>query len=528
MISQQEERLSQPRERSDDASTRRAPDGGSIAAVDLGSNSFHMSVARIAGGVPHVVDRLRSRVALAAGLDEGRNLSLEVQERALAALELFGQRLREIPAANVRAVGTSALRQARNLKPFLARAEALLGHTIEIISGHEEARLIYLGVAHDLADDRGRRLVIDIGGGSTECIVGEAFEPVRTDSLHMGCIHWSKRHFGDGHIGVKAFERAELDARLEIRPVVRIYRSLGWEHCIGSSGTILSIETILRENGWARRGIGAKGLRKLKKALLAAGHVERLELRGLQEERRAVLPGGLAILSALFAALGIREMRTSASALRDGLLYDILGRIQHEDIRERTIRSLAERYHVDQEQAARVRHTALELFDAVALPWKLDAQGDRQLLRWAAHVHEIGLSIAFSGQHAHGAYIIEHTDMPGFSRDEQRRLAALVLSHRGKLVRERIEPLVQEGLDRFLRVAALLRIAVVVNRDRSPRRVPTPEARAEKGSLSIRFPEHWLDHHPLTRADLLQERERLAAVGIHLEVLNGEAQRIAP
>lgn len=497
---------------------RRSADGALIAAVDLGSNSFHMSVARIVAGLPHVVDRLRSQVALAAGLDAQHRLSAEACERALACIERFGQRLRDLPPENVRAVGTSAMRQARNLEPFLARAQELLGHEIEIISGHEEARLIYLGVAHDLADDEGRRLVIDIGGGSTECIVGEEFETIRTDSLHIGCIQTSLTHFPGGRVTAKGFERAEVAARLEIRPVERLYRALGWENCVGSSGTILAIDTILRENDWARGGIHLKGLRKLKKALVAAGDIQGLELRGLQAERKAVLPGGLAILISFFTALEIDVMKTSTSALRDGLLYDLLGRIRHEDVRDRTIRNLAERYHVDREQASRVSRTAAQLFDEVAEPWRLLA-ADRQLLRWAAELHEIGLSIAFSGQHAHGAYIIEHTDMPGFSRDDQRQLAALVLSHRRKLARERIAPLVPHELERVLLCAVLLRVAVVLNRSRSPGRVPIEEARAERGRLALRFAGGWLDHNPLTREDLLQERQRLTAVGIELEVL---------
>jgi exopolyphosphatase/guanosine-5'-triphosphate,3'-diphosphate pyrophosphatase len=495
-----------------------------IVAVDLGSNSFHLSVARLVTGEPHVVDRLRERVALAEGLGIDKRLSRESRERALACLRRFGERLRDVPRENVRAVGTSALRQAHNARSFLDRAQEALGHEIEVISGHEEARLIYLGVAHDVALAGGRRLVIDIGGGSTECIVGEGFEILRTDSLHMGCVNFTERFFGSGRLSAKAFEHAELAARIELEPVMTRIREHAWEHCVGSSGTMLSIGDILRANGWSTTGIDLRALRKLRKAMITAGHIDQLELPGLQPERRPVLAGGLAILIGSCTALGIGRITTSTSALRDGLLYDILGRIRHEDVRERAVRDLAARYHLDQEQAERVAATALMLFERLAPTWKLLAPEDARLLSWAASLHEIGLSIAFGGHHHHGAYIVSNTNLPGFSRDEQARLAALILSHRRKLSRERIAELSPHEVEGTLLLSVPLRLAVALNRSRSARRIPPIEVLASKGRLRLGFPPGWLAENPMTSGDLAAEALRLAAVGLRLDFATSPLQ----
>ncbi len=490
-----------------------------LAAVDLGSNSFHLVVAQLRHGEPHIVDRLRERVALAMGLDERRTLTPATVERALACLERFGQRLRDLPPENVRAVGTSALRQARNGEEFLGAAEQALGHRIETISGTEEARLVYLGVAHDLADDEGRRLVVDIGGGSTECILGEKFEALSVHSLHMGCVSYSLRFFPEGKVSAAAFERAELEARLELRGIERPFRSLGWESCVGSSGTILAVDDILREAGWRERGITLKGLRRLRKALVGAGDAHAVQLPGLALDRRGVLPGGLAILIAVFEAFDIERMGASQGALREGLLYDLVGRIRHEDVRDRTIRRMMELYHLDAQHASRVERSALGLFDQLAGEWKLDPERDRQLLSWAARLHEIGLSIAHSGHHRHGAYIVAHSVLPGFTRRGQQLLAALIQLHRRKIAGERVAHMVQPIDARLvLRLAVLLRLGVLLNRSRATLPVPRILAEARKNVLELRFDPEWFERHPLTRADLLQESAQLAAIDVELRL----------
>jgi exopolyphosphatase/guanosine-5'-triphosphate,3'-diphosphate pyrophosphatase len=495
-----------------------APPFESVAAIDLGTNSFHMVVARFAGDQLSILDRLRERVQLGAGLGEKKRLDEESQARALACLARFGERVRGMPRGSVRAVGTSALRVARNSTAFLQQASDVLGHGIEIISGQEEARLIYLGVAHDLAEGPDRRLVVDIGGGSTECILGERFEPIEADSLHMGCVNWSLRFFPHGEIDKERFERAVLAARLELRSLERHYRALGWSECIGSSGTILSIEQVLDQNGWNGGGITEKGLKRLKKELLEADRCDKLDIKGLAEERREVLPGGLAILIALFEGLGIEQMHASQGALREGVLWDLLGRMRHEDLRELTIRRMGERYAADREQSARVQRTALDLFGQCGEEWELERESSMRFLSWAARLHEIGLSISHQGYHKHGAYIVANSDMPGFSRQDQQLLSALIQGHRRKLELQGIEALPEALRANALRLVLLLRLAVLLNRSRGVQPAPPVALRTRRAGYLLAFPEGWLEQNPLSLADLSEERERLEAVGYELEL----------
>jgi exopolyphosphatase/guanosine-5'-triphosphate,3'-diphosphate pyrophosphatase len=489
-----------------------------VAAVDLGSNSFHMVVARVVQGQIHVIDRIREGVRLAAGLDAKRELDAASRARALECLQRFGQRLRGIAPERVRAVGTNTFRQARNIRPFLARSERALGHDIDVIPGREEARLVYLGVAHDLADNVGRRLVIDIGGGSTECIIGEHFDPIEANSLYMGCVGWTLRYFPGGRLRASDFERARIAARVEAQTIERRYRALGWHECKGSSGTAIHVASLLRENGWGRDGITAKGLRKLERALVSAGSLSQLALRGLDPSRVAVLPGGVAILQALFDALGIERMTPASGALREGLLYDLLGRIRHEDVRDQTIRRWSERYHVDVEQAARVERSAIGFLRQVADGWELDVAWAQQMLAWAAQLHEVGLALAFTGYHKHSAYLVTHGDMPGFSIDEQRVLAALLLGQRRKYPAEVVGGLPPDRRDAAARLSVLLRLSVTLNRSRSPQPQPRVTLRARARGLDVAFPRGWLEHHPLTRADLEEDAQRLGQHGFALRI----------
>jgi exopolyphosphatase/guanosine-5'-triphosphate,3'-diphosphate pyrophosphatase len=488
-----------------------------LAAVDLGSNSFHLVIARVIRGDVRILDRLRDTVRLAAGLGHDQRLDEVAQLRALQTLEQFGQRLRDIPALGVRAVGTSTLRKASNATDFLAQARLALGHPIEIVSGREEARLIYLGVAHSIADDPGRRLVVDIGGGSTECILGERFETLLTDSLDMGCVSYSARFFADGVISKEALRAAETAARLEMQPMERRYRSMGWEFAIGASGTVGAISEVLRLQGWASRGISKTGLDKLAKYLLSVGRVGKIELEGLRPDRAQVLPAGVAILRALFEGLEIRKMSHASGALREGVLYDLVGRIRHEDVRDRTIAAMAERWHIDAEQAGRVEKTALLLLRQANKAWQLDEERARQLLTWASRLHEVGLAVAYSGHHKHGAYLIANSDMPGFSRDEQSLLAELIRTHRRKLASlfRDLPPLRSELA---LRLAMLLRLAVLLCRSRSSRPLPPLTLLADAQRLVLALPQKWLDDHPLVAADLDGERQELADLGMTLTV----------
>ena len=486
-----------------------------LAAVDLGSNSFHMVIGREVAGQVALVDRLRDPVRLGAGLGDRGVLSKDTVERALASLERFRQRLIEIPADRVRAVGTHTFRHAKKPKNLLERCGEVLGIPIEILPGPEEARLIYLGVAHALGEESGRRLVVDIGGGSTECVLGEGFTPHLTDSFGMGCVSFSRRFFADGRLTSKAFSEAETAARVELEPVQRGYADSKWNEAVGSSGTIRAVELLIQQLG-LDDALTFQGVKKLRKELLRFKNIADLQLPGLAPERAPVLPGGLAILKGLMRSFGIQRMQTSRAALREGVLYDLLGRIRREDVRDHTIRVLSERYHVDQRQAQRVERTAHALLDQVHAAWGLPLQRSRELLSWAAQLHEVGLAVAYSGHHRHGAYLLANSSMSGFSRDEKERLAALVRYHRRKLSTDPFDELPGDEGTYLLNLCVLLRLAVLLHRARSPRRQDRFTLGGRPAAFEIVFPDGWLAEHSLLSADLEAESLALAQVGIQL------------
>jgi exopolyphosphatase/guanosine-5'-triphosphate,3'-diphosphate pyrophosphatase len=492
-----------------------------LAAVDLGSNSFHMVVARTQQAHPSIVDRLREGVRLASGLDERGYLDEQSQERALACLRRFGQRLRDMHAHQVRVVGTNTLRRARNAEAFLARAEEALGHPVEVISGMEEARLVYLGVSHHIDSKDGRNLVVDIGGGSTELIVGEGYEPKHLESLYIGCVGLSKQHFDDGKLSQKRFDRARLAARLELTPVAAAFRRYGWMRAIGSSGTIRAAHDVAHELGLVDTGISLAAIEKIIAELIAARRIEDAKLPGLSPDRAPVFAGGVAILAEVMGTLRIDHLQISSGALREGLLYDMLGRLHDEDARERSIRAMQRRYHVDVEQATRVETTAAALLGQVARAWQLTDDRYRQLLLWAARLHEVGLDIAHARYHHHGGYLLANSDLPGFVRLEQRLLAALVTLHRRKLDDPFVDELPAAWRTPAFRLIVLLRLAVLLNRTRSPSDLPPIALSVGKESLELRFPAGWLDMNPLTAADLEQERGWLRARGFELRVATG-------
>jgi len=487
-----------------------------LAAVDLGSNSFHMLVARYSHGQLVIVDRLREMVRLAAGLDEHDRLSRDSVNRAHACLERFGQRLRDMKAERVRVVGTNTLRKAKRKGAFLDRAREALGHPIEIISGVEEARLIYLGVAHTTPSDGGHRLVVDIGGGSTELIIGEGLAAKRLDSLYIGCVSQTVRHFADGVISEKRMKRARTAAQLEIEPVMARFRRSEWDAAFGASGTMRAVSDTLLARGAPNGNITREGVEWLLGECLRVGQVDRLKLPGLAAERQEILPGGLAILVEVFDMLGIETMRVADGALREGLLYDLLGRMTDEDARVRSVRAMEARFHVDAVQADRVEGTALGFLRQVRESWALDEPLAEMMLRWAARLHEVGLDIAHSHYHRHGAYLLQHADLPGFPREEQALLAALVGGHRRKLNLASLEELVPPWHLKAESLIVLLRLAVLLHRARAPRALPKIDLEARGRSLSATFPKGWLAQNPLTAADLEQETEYLQAVGFRL------------
>jgi exopolyphosphatase/guanosine-5'-triphosphate,3'-diphosphate pyrophosphatase len=496
------------------ARQRKVPDV--MAAVDLGSNSFHMIVARYTEGRLVIVDRLRDMVRLAAGLGPDGRLSREATARALGALERFGQRLRDMRADSVRVVGTNTLRKARRKQGFLERARAVLGHPIEIISGIEEARLIYSGVAHTMPTEPGRRLVVDVGGGSTELIIGEGFAPRQLESLYMGCVSMSDAHFPGGRVTEKRFRRACVAARMELESIEIPYRAAGWDHVVGSSGTVRAVFEAIREIDPAASAITPELLRALESRLVAAGRVSAAGLASISAERALVFAGGLAIVSQVFDSLGLGQMRVADGALREGLLYDMLGRISNKDVRAHTAGSMEVRFHVDKIQADRVEETTVGLLAQVAGDWGLADPEVEKFLRWAARLHEIGLDISHSHFHRHGAYLLEHADMPGFAREDQRLLACLVDSHRRKPHLERTLELVPPWDELAGRMVVILRIAVLLNRARSSQALPPVRLQARGQSVALRFPRGWLRNNPLTAADLEQEASYLAAANYTL------------
>ena len=487
-----------------------------FAAIDLGSNSFHMIVAGESNGQLQVRDRLREMVRLAAGLDSRGHLDEAARQRALDCLRRFGQRLRGFPRGSVRAVGTNTLRKARDAS-FLREAEAALGHPIEVIAGVEEARLIYLGVAHGLPDADENRLVVDIGGGSTELILGKRFEPLELESCYMGCVSYSQRFFADGTLSDRAMRSAVIAARLELQALEEGYRELGWGQAVGASGTIKAVGEVVRANGWCEEGISLEAMRRLAAELVSAGHIDKLSLAGLKAERLPVFAGGVAVLLAIFEGLAIERMQVSDWALREGLLYDLLGRIRHEDVRERTIVALSERYRVDMVQAGRVEASAREALQQVCGAWALEGEEPEHLLLWAARLHEIGLAIAHSSYHKHGAYLVANSDMPGFSSSEQKLLAILIRGHRRKFPASLFKELNGADKQRLQRLCVLLRLAVLLHRSHSAHGSPALRYEADAKRLHLTFPQGWLAEHPLTEADLAQEADYLQGVKYTLE-----------
>ncbi|MCL7945585.1 exopolyphosphatase [Marinobacter sp. ATCH36] len=484
----------------------------------MGSNSFHMVVARLVHGEIRTLEKMGEKVQLGAGLDRYNRLTAEAQERALACLRRFAQRLQGMPPEAVQVVGTNALRVARNTQEFMARAEEVLGYPVEIIAGREEARLIYLGVSHTLSDDSGRRLVIDIGGGSTEFIIGERFEPQELESLHMGCVSFRNRYFPDGKIARKQMDRAITHAEQELLNIRQNFRSKGWQSAVGSSGSIKAIASVLASLKITDGKITFDAMTELRKRLVDMGKVEKLGDLGVRTDRQSIFPAGFAILMGAFQSLQVKELTFADGALREGLLYDIAGRIQHEDVRERTIQALQERYHVDQEHGGAVEETAIAAWQQVADTWVLNTPADEEVLRWACRLHEIGLTISHSQYHKHGAYLLRYSDLPGFSQQFQRDLATLVRGHRRKFSAAIFEGLDPEDIPRLRYLCVLVRLAVLLQHPRNHEQPPELRLTPSTNGLAVEFPAGWLEDRPLTLADLENERDYLAKQDFNLKV----------
>lgn len=499
------------------ANTMANGQGRTLAAIDLGSNSFHMIVSRVTQNEMRPVERFGERVQLGAGMKSNR-LAPEAMERGFACLAGFRQALDKLQPEQVRIVGTNALRAAKNAPLFIKQAEVLIGYPVEVISGREEARLIYLGVAHTLADDDDSRLVVDIGGGSTEFIIGQRFEAKLRESLHMGCVTYRDRYFPRGKISPKRFEKAYRAAYQEVLKIRKAYKNQGWDNAVGSSGTMASIEKLIIDKGWAGEGISAVNLGRLKKLLLQYRDIDALsELSGLSDRRRGVIVPGVAITCAIFDALNIEQIHVSSGALREGVIYEIMGRLEHEDVRERSVTALMLRSEADRQNADQVESMATLLFDAVADEWQLN-ESDRALLCWAARLHEVGLSIAHSQFHKHGQYLIEHSDLTGFSKQMQRELALLVRSHRQKFPSGDLVGYETEQRTRLKRLCILMRLAALFKYVTPVEGEPMFTTRVKGSEVTLTFDADWLDRHPLTSTALSSEQRYLKKIGFQLRL----------
>jgi exopolyphosphatase / guanosine-5'-triphosphate,3'-diphosphate pyrophosphatase len=488
-----------------------ALDPTTLAVVDLGSNSFRLEIGRVEGDQIFRLDTWRETIRFGAGLDERGRITKIARQAALAALARFRERLSGLHPSAVRAVATNTFRVARNAAEFLPQAEAALGFPIDVIGGHEEARLIYVGVAHVLPPSPAARLVIDIGGGSTEFIIGRGLAPERLESLKLGCVEMSQRFFPEGALRADAFAAAETHARAEIEAIAREFGREHWREAYASSGTALALAAILEENGLSAGGITPEGLNRLRKRMVGAGHMTRLSLAGVKPERAPVLAGGFAIMSAAMGELAVPRINPVGGALRLGVLYDLLGRTVDRDSRVATVERFGERYRIDREHAQRVAAMAKALYlRAAPAP---DAATAQQV-EWAGLLHEIGYTVSHIGFHRHGAYILENADMPGFSAKEQQHLALLVNGCRGGLTK------IAEVLASADTVAQILalRLAVIFHHARRPIDTPRIALRIRR-AVAFGVSKRWLNAHPLTAHLLTKERDEWASLGIRWRAL---------
>jgi exopolyphosphatase/guanosine-5'-triphosphate,3'-diphosphate pyrophosphatase len=482
-----------------------------LAAVDLGSNSFRLEIGRVEGSHIEHHGYWKETVRLAAGLDEHSRLTKKAIESACETLARMNERLRGFGGEQVRAVGTQTLRVALNINEFLLEAQHALGYPIEVIAGREEARLVFEGCMHTLPPSDERRLVVDIGGASTELIVGRGFAADRAESFKVGCVSTTLRFFRDGSIDRTSFKRAQVAVSAEIEEAVEGFSRANWEEAYGSSGTVGAVADILRAEGWSDGTISSEALLKLRQAIIATGEIKRLRFAGMKPERQEVLAGGTAVLCAVFDTLGITAMRPARGALRVGVLYDLLGRREQRDLRDATVERLQDRFAVDKAQAARVAAVATQAVQALAptMPEHLVKR-----LTWASALHEVGFAISHNDHHKHGAYLVQYGDLAGFSTSDQERIATLILSQRGNL-KKVLSAL--EDSERRVKILAL-RLGVILCHARRPVTLPEWTLKATRNGFELALDGDWLSRHPLTEHLLSEEAAQWEKVGIKLIV----------
>ncbi len=484
------------------------------AAIDLGSNSFHMLVVRHIDGSVQTMAKIKRKVRLAAGLDDNNALSLEAMQRGWDCLSLFAERLQDIPAQNIRIVGTATLRTATNVDVFLTKANQILGHDIEVISGEEEAATIYKGVAHT-SGGSGRRLVVDIGGASTELIIGKGFEAKALTSLKMGCVTWLERHFKDRQLSENNFESAITAAKQTLEPILEQYTDIGWDVCVGASGTVQALQEIMLAQGMDEVITHSK-LKRLQKQAMRSDHLEELEIEGLTLERALVFPSGLSILIAVFELLEIDSMTLAGGALREGLVYEMVDDLKQEDIRARTVTSVQSRYQIDTAYGEQVANLAIQLLTQCQEDWIAEEQG-KVLLNTAAKLHEIGLTIDFKLGGQHSAYLLQSLDLPGYTRAQKHLLGEMARRYREQLTSLPEQHAVSTSSAK--RMLRLLRLSVLLTHRRNPQLEPVVHLESKDDKLTLSIDAKWLESNPLTAAELEIEANRQTDIGWPLHVI---------
>jgi len=493
------------------------------AVLDLGSNSFRALLAEEQGGELLVREKLKHKVQLLRGFNDGALASAAI-ERGVESIRRFRQRLSSLERANIQVCGTHALRQSTNSAEFVAEVEALLGVPVQIISGEEEARLIYGGVLHHLPTSNEARLVVDIGGGSTEFAFGTGFAPSVGLSVEIGCVAYTDRFFADERVSETTLESARASAVQSLQAVLSD-RSIDLQQAvqseqvrvIGTSGTIESLIQVADANGWSSNCITAESLAQLRAALCDERWIPGIGLPGLPPERVDIFPAGVALVSAVFDVLRPGAMYFANASMQEGMLYEQAHR-RVEDVQWRTVRDLGRRFHSDKRQVDRVRATLERLWQSCRVDWFGNAQEYERLMGWACELHEIGIQISADHYHRHGNYIIANGALRGFSRQQQLQLALMVRSHRRSfpaLAFGQFEAV--HGL-RMMRAAALLRIAVILERSRDDAESPDPlSARVDGNTLSLMLPQGWLANHPLSQEEINEEIDQLRSAHVELE-----------
>jgi exopolyphosphatase/guanosine-5'-triphosphate,3'-diphosphate pyrophosphatase len=490
------------------------------AAIDLGSNSFHMLIVREVNGSVQTLAKIKRKVRLAAGLDQHNSLSIEAMQRGWDCLALFAERLQDIPTSQIRIVGTATLRTATNIDQFLTRANTILGHDIQVISGEEEAATIYQGVSHT-SGGQGRRLVVDIGGASTELIIGHGFDAEALTSLNMGCVTWLERHFNDRQLNAHNFRQAIDAAKQSLSPILARYQQLGWETCVGASGTVQALQEIMLAQGMDEV-ITLDKLYRLQKQAMLADALEELEIEGLTLERALVFPSGLSILIAIFELLDIDTMTLAGGALREGMVYGMLSQLHQQDIIARTLTSVQRRYQLDTQYAKQVSTCADKLLSQCE-PDFLAEPAAKVLLEAACQLHELGVTLDYKKAGVHNAYLIANLDLPGFTKAQQHVLAEVLKRYKDVLTPlDTQHAISQHSAERVLR---LLRIAVLLTHRRDAAVQPDYRVQSHGDDISLSINAQWLENNPLTRAELEIESDRQSNLGWTLTINSRPSKR---